>query len=213
MFTYNSEYMNDGVKIGGGVITKNGAYNLTIKKAKLLTSLKSKAEGIELSFETEEDERIKVNFFYKNKEGDSIVYGERLVNHLIFLGQIKNPTAFKREVLQSGSVEEVLTSFENVKIGVFIEYKGCEVEEANGKEYRKHKYLIHGFYDIKTKRTAKEVKENSQALEYEVAKKKLEEKWEKVKDTIEEVKEVKKNKNTKVEVENQSNETEEDFPF
>ena len=198
MFTYNAEYMNDGVKIGGGVITKNGAYNLTIKKAKLLTSLKSKAEGIELSLET---------------EGDSIVYGERLVNHLIFLGQIKNPTAFKREVLQSGSVEEVLTSFENVKIGVFIEYKGCEVEEANGKEYRKHKYLIHGFYDIKTKRTAKEVKENSQALEYELAKKKLEEKWEKVKDTIEEVKEVKKNKNTKVEVENQSNETEEDFPF
>ena len=213
MFTYNAEYMNEGVKIGGGVIAKNGAYNLTIKKAKLLTSLKSKAEGIELSLENEENEKLKVNFFYKSKDGESVIYGERLINHLIYLGQVKNPTAFKRETLPNGSTEEILTSFENVKIGAFIEYKGCEVEEVNGKEYKRRKYTIHGFYDVKTKRTAKEVKENSQALEYEVAKKKLEEKWEKVKDSIEEVKEVKKAKNTKVEVENQSNENEEEFPF
>ena len=158
----NEENLRKETKVGAEKITKPGAYDLTVKDCYIRTSNSSHARAFKISFEGDEG-AMNTSIWFENGKGEPNEFGQIQLDKFLYLLKL-NPENLKdelREVNDFGGNKIKRVYFPEVegkKIGV------CTVpeeKEYNGNTY--YDYVIHGFYDIKSGKTADEIINKTQA--------------------------------------------------
>lgn len=162
LWSRNEEGLKKETKIGAEKITVPGAYDLKVKYCYIRTSNSSHARAFKITFEGEEG-HMNTSIWFENGKGEANEIGQMQLDKLLFLLKL-NPENLKDELRE---VEEFNGT--KVKRVFFPEMEGKEIgvcvvpeeKEYNGNEYID--YAVHGFYDIKSGRTADEILNKSEA--------------------------------------------------
>lgn len=141
---------------GATSISESGIYDLVIKEVEVFKSKNSSATALVLKVETTDGETATIKHFFKNANGEQVEFVTRLLDHLIFLTKTPN--------IETGK------ELENKKVAAFILVKD---NYYDGKTYKD--YTVQEYYEINSKRTAKEITNQEQgSVAYELAKKRVE---------------------------------------
>jgi hypothetical protein len=137
MWTFNKEDLVEEVKIGGTFLNKSGAYEMTIDaiEDKLTTN---GAKQVVFKFSNEAGAKVNIFYTYGKINGEMIDFKVRNLNHLCNLLKV---------------MPEKLSAMQGREVGVFLKADGTS---RDGKFIN---WDIDGFYDTKTKGTAKELTE------------------------------------------------------
>lgn len=168
MFTVDNKYKNEEVN-SSSVIKRSGLYVMKCTKAKIFKSQRSSSECLNLTFEDENGQKAWFGLWYKNKDGEDVEFVTRFINHFMGLTGI-NERNLNWD--KDGNVVSFLNKYTGIvlEVGKIIDQKGKE----------QYDYQLKCFYDFKTKKTLKEITENTQP---EVIKK-FEEKYKDSQDVV-----------------------------
>ena len=139
MWTFNKEDLVEEVRVGGTFLNKSGAYEMTIDaiEDKLTTN---GAKQVVFKFSNEAGAKVNIFYTYGKINGEMIDFKVRNLNHLCSLLKV---------------MPEKLSAMQGKQIGVFLKADGTS------RDGRFINWDIDGFYDVKTKGTAKELTEKS----------------------------------------------------
>lgn len=149
MWNYNKENLYKSTD-GASYVNKSGCYICTIERAYIYTADNSNSEAVNIELTTNNDEKIRLNLFYKNKKGEAIEFNEIHLNHLEHLtksihDQLVNSIAYE---LINKLQRPVIKGLTNKKIGVVVEV------EAGEKNYN---YILKSFFEVEKNRTSEEI--------------------------------------------------------
>lgn len=156
MWTTNKDDLNKDIK-GGTMINKNGCYDCKITKAYIVSGINgSQSEGLNLSFENRDREKMFIFISYKDKNGCELDFNIKHLSHLEYLTKLTTEQIYNNRKSEQINNQSRITFplLENKYIGVIVEVKAKE----GGYEY-----LLKGFYDIKTKKSVAELSKNEEA--------------------------------------------------
>lgn len=163
MLNYNTEYLSQGIGTGGGAIKQSGVYPLIITGAYLFNSKDTQSQALVLELENIDEEKARLQIWFKDKNGNEVEYNSKHITHLINLLGI-NPQIVNETRYNDIKKRDELARFLNKMIGTIIEYDGAETYIGNdGNEYTRHNYKLKGFYDINTGKTADEKNNGTEA--------------------------------------------------
>jgi hypothetical protein len=135
-WTYKKDDIQEEVSVGGNYLDKSGCYEVTITKIED-TKTKNGASQLKIDVETKEKQKTTIFFVYSDKEGKEIEFKTRQLNHLCYLLKL---------------TPDKLEQMNGKEIGMFMKAKLSQ----DGKYIN---FDVDGFYDAKTKLTAKELNE------------------------------------------------------
>lgn len=116
-------------------LEKSGMYACEITKVEDFKSPNSKAEALSIEFlTTETNEKFRVRHFYLNKDGEEVNFSKKLIDKLMYILNLTDTDELKGK-----------------KIIVDVDVK------VDG-QY--HNYNVREYFDWKTCKTSKEIKEN-----------------------------------------------------
>lgn len=139
MWDYKKEDLQEEVKIGGDFINQSGCYSMNIDDIEDKET-RNGAKQVVFKLSTEEGAKVNIFYIYAKINGEMIDFKVRHLNQLCGLLKI---------------TPDKLENMKNKQIGVFLKAKGTS---QDGKFIN---WDIDGFYDIKTKGTAKELNDKS----------------------------------------------------
>ena len=144
-------------------IEKNGVYEVEVKEAYLQNSTKSKAQAVTISFENEEGYG-RISLWYLKGDGTENKISQAKLNRMLFLCKTKVEnlkTETKKVKLYSGEEVErtFLPDIHGKNLGMIILAK--DALDGNGNPTTNLEVL--DFFDIKTQKTAGEIKDNKPA--------------------------------------------------
>lgn len=153
MFNLDKKYISENVETGGTTINKSGCYDVVISEAKIWKSENSKSESLNIKFnDLTTNKKAWLSLFYKGRNGQDIEFNTRHITHLAYLLNV-NP-----EADNGGNIN----AFKDKTIGVFLVVKAVDLDNG-GQGYE---FSLQGFYDPRTRLTAKEKSENLPAEIY-----------------------------------------------
>lgn len=141
--TLDEKYLNE--QADSVIIEDSGCYTGVITKAELFEAGDSKAVALNLTVKVNED-ILPLSLFFKAKDGKDIAFNLRHIAHLMYL--TKNKPELSPVVRGEKFVIEEL---EGKGIGIIVECK----HNVDGRTERR----VQSFVEIKSKRTAKEIKD------------------------------------------------------
>lgn len=148
-WTTNEADLTKEVK-GGSYINKSGIYTGKIIESNIIDSKSSSAQALVVVLESEEG-KSRLTFWYKKADGTENEYARTNLNRLLFLTKTKN-SDLKLEVKDNKKFVPVLLGKE---IGAIIEVKAKDEENVD--------YNLKDWFEIKSKKTADEIKNNHDA--------------------------------------------------
>lgn len=154
MFTINDDYNNEELNTSKA-IRKSGVYTMKCTRAKIYKSKDTNAESLGLTFEDKNEQKAWFSIWYKNKDGEDVEFATRHVNHLLALcGINKNNMNWDKD----GNIVSLIDKF----VGIILEVgKGTDYKDSTKEVYE---YRLQGFYDYKTNKTIKELRDNAPAV-------------------------------------------------
>ena len=177
-------------------IEKSGVYSFKIKEARMINSTSSAAKAVQLHFEDEYG-YISANLWHIKGNGEPNEFTEAKLNQLLFLCKLKidQIKTEKKEMQGKNGAYAIysIKAFEGKEVAVALEF-----EKGNDEDY--DKIEIKEFFEIKSKKTTKEIKEKTDANKWKYY-------TEKYKNVPKAKEETKTNSNEAVEVDD------DDFPF
>ena len=136
----------------GNYISKSGCYDMQIESAELINSTESKAQAIVLIL-SNDTEKARVSLWFRGKNGETVDFVKRLLNHVCFLAKTKASDLEIKTMTEDNKRRVVIPKLANKSIGAFIKVK---VNDQGN-----YDHILEGVYEPKSKKTAKEIKENS----------------------------------------------------
>lgn len=141
--TLDEKYLNE--QADSVIIEESGCYTGVITKAELFEAGDSKAVALNLTIKVNEY-ILPLSLFFKAKDGKDIAFNLRHIAHLMYLTKHKpelNPVVRGEKL--------VIEELEGAGVGVIVECK----QNVDGRTERR----VQSFVEIKSKRTAKEIKD------------------------------------------------------
>lgn len=192
LWNYEEEDIQEKTAVGGNYVEESGIYECKIEEAELITSNSSKSRAVQIIFKTSDDKTMRVRHWFEKSDGSENKYARIALNKLMFLCKIKSSDMkMKRE-----KDKNLLPAFVGKTIGVIDEVKLTPTEE--NKVYYEHD--VKGYFDIKSKKTADEIKKDLVAETVE--------RWKEIFEKIELKKTV-----APVQKETKKEEVDDEFPF
>ncbi|MDD7410163.1 hypothetical protein [Fusobacterium gastrosuis] len=171
---------------GANYLTKSGIYECSIEEAQIIKGQNGVSTALQVIFKTENDELFRVKHWYIGKEGKEVKAAAAICQQLFYLLKLKEENV---KILEVPDKKVIIPDLVGKTVGVIntVEYDG---------QYYNHN--VKAYFDIKSKKTSKEILEKKNAEVYE--------RWKEIFNKEE-------NKNTEEKVEDKNEGLPEEFPF
>lgn len=133
----------------GNYISKSGCYDMQIESTELINSTESKAQAIVLIL-SNDTEKARVSLWFRGKNGETVDFVKRLLNHVCFLAKIKASDLEIKTMTEDNKRRVVIPKLANKSIGAFIKVK---VNDQGN-----YDHILKGYMNLRVKRLLRKLR-------------------------------------------------------